>query len=245
MTPTERASHGWWPYVLPYVAFLLMSEVGARLPDGADPFVLFIKPLVTLSLILWFWSKGEYPELRGEGAHIGLWDGLQDILVGLLLTVVWVAPFVFFPALRPEPGGDFDPAMAGEEFVAIILFVRLFGYALVTPLFEEIFIRSFVMRIADVWNTENDFRDQPIARYTRRSMAVTIVVFSLGHVPWEWWVCVPWILLSNLWFYHRRRLAALMLVHGVTNASLLALAVFGKGIISNPDGSPFSFWFFV
>ena len=245
MTTTEHEGHGWWPYVLPYVAFLLMSEVAARLPDGADPFVLFIKPAVTLALILWFWTKGGYPELRGAGARIGLWGGMQDVGVGLALTVVWVAPFILFPVLRPEPGGEFDPAMAGRDFITLILFVRLFGYALVTPVFEELFIRSFVMRIADVWNTADDFRDQPIARYTQRSMIVTVVVFSLGHIPWEWWVCVPWIVLSNLWFYHRRRLAAMMLVHGVTNASLLALAIFGNDLFRNPDGSSFSFWFFV
>ena len=76
-------------------------------------------------------------------------------------------------------------------------------------------------------------------------MIVTVVIFSLGHVPWEWWVCVPWIVLSNLWFYHRKRIAAIMLVHGVTNATLLALAIWGGNLFQNADGTPFSFWFFV
>jgi len=245
MTPIDRETHGWWPYVVPYVSFLLMSEIGGRLPDATDPYVLFGKPLVTLAIVVWFWRQGAYPECRGEGARIGLFGGLQDVLVGVGLTIVWVAPFFLIPALRPEPGGEFDPRMAGEEFIGLILVTRLFGYALVTPLFEELFVRSFVMRLADVWNTDLDFRDQPIARYTRKSMLVTIVVFSLGHVPWEWWVCVPWIVLSNLWFYHRKSLPALMLVHGVTNATLLALAIWGGELLQNSDGSYFSFWFFV
>jgi CAAX prenyl protease-like protein len=245
MNPRDQEGHGWWPYVLPYVSFLLMSEVAARLPDSADPFVLFAKPAVTLGIIFWFWTRGAYPELRDSRQRVRFAGGVQDILVGLALTVVWVTPFIVFPAMRPESGGEFNPAMAGDEFVTTLLLVRLFGYALVTPIFEELFIRSFVMRIADVWNTDGDFRDQPIARYTARSMFVTVVVFSLGHVPWEWWVCVPWIVLSNFWFYHRRSLAALMLVHGVTNATLLALAVFGGELIRNADGSAFSFWFFV
>jgi CAAX prenyl protease-like protein len=245
MKPLDRDSHGWWPYVLPYVAFLLMSEVAARLPNAADPFVLVIKPCITLGLIIWFWRQGAYPECRGEGARIGLAGGLQDVVVGLALTAIWVAPFILFPAMRPDPGGEFDPAMAGEEFIALILCARLFGYALVTPIFEELFIRSFIMRIADVWNGEADFRDQPIARYTRRSMIVTIVIFSLGHVPWEWSVCVLWIVLSNLWFYHRKRLGAVILVHAVTNGALLALAIWGGDLFQNADGSSFSFWFFV
>jgi membrane protease YdiL (CAAX protease family) len=76
-------------------------------------------------------------------------------------------------------------------------------------------------------------------------MIVTTVIFTLGHVPWEYWVCVPWIMLSSLWFYHRKSLSAIMLVHGVTNASLLALAVFAEGWLQNADGTPFTFWFFV
>ena len=245
MSPRQREGHGWWPYVVPYVSFLLMSEVGARLPDAADPIVLMAKPAITLALIGWFWTQDAYPELRGEGARIGLMGGLLDILVGLALTVVWIAPFLLFPSMRPAPGGEFDPSMAGAEWITAILFIRLFGYALVTPIFEELFIRSFVMRIANVWNTDLDFRDQPIATYTQRSMIVTTVVFTLGHVPWEWWVCVPWVVLSNLWFIYRRRLAAVMLVHSVTNGALLALAIWGGELFRNSDGSAFSFWFFV
>ena len=240
----SREGHGWWPYVVPYASFLLMTEFGGRLPEGAEPFVLAIKPAIVLGLILWFRAQGAYPEWRGEGSAVGLLGGLMDVLVGLALTVVWIVPFLLIPGLRPEPGGEFDPAMAGEQFVALILGVRLFGYALVTPIFEELFIRSFVMRMADAWEVA-DFRDLPIARYTLRSLVVTVVIFTAGHVPWEWWVCVPWVLLSNFWFYYRKSLSAVMLVHSVTNGALLALAIWGGGLFENADGSAFSFWFFV
>ena len=245
MVSEDRSGHGWWPYVVPYAAFMVLSEIGARLPDAADVWVLGLKPAIVLGLILWFWRAGRYPEWRGEGARIGLLGGALDIAVGLALTAVWVLPYYWVPALRPEPGGEFDPAMAGEALVPLILGLRLFGYALVTPLFEELFIRDFVMRIADVWDSEFDFRDQPLARYTPLSLVVTTVVFTLGHVPWEWWVCVPWVVLSSLWFYYRKSLSAVMLVHGVTNAALLGLAVWGGDWLTNADGSRFSFWFFV
>lgn len=241
----EHEGHGWWPYVAPYGLFLLLSELGGRLPDRADPWLLFLKPAIVLGLILWFRMRGAYPEWRGQGARIGWLGGVQDVAVGLGLTVLWVAPYVLLPGLRPDPEGAFDPKMAGESLVPLILGLRLFGYALVTPVFEELFIRSFVMRIADVWESDRDFRDQPIARYSRRSAIVTTIVFTLGHVPWEWWVCVPWVLLSNLWFYHRKSLSSVMLVHGVTNASLLALAIWGGELFRDVDGSWLSFWFFV
>ena len=237
--------HGWWPYVVPYVVFLLLSEVGARLPDAADPYFLALKPSVVLALVIRFWLGGAYPEWRRPAVAMTAPGLAMDVAVGLALTAVWVVPFLLFPNLKPDPGGEFDPAMAGESAIATILALRLFGYALVTPIFEELFIRSFVMRVAEVWESERDFRDLPLGRYSLRSLVVTTVVFCLGHVPWEWWVCVPWIVLSSLWFYHRRSLTALMVVHGTTNGALLALAVFGEGWLRDVHDEPFSFWFFV
>ena len=223
---------------------MVAGVIGERLPDGTALAVLALKPALVLATILYFAWQGSYPEWRGQGARLGVVGGLQDVAVGLLLTLVWVLPYWAIPSLRPEPGGEFDPEMAGAALVPVVLGLRLFGYALVTPIFEELFIRSFVMRIADVYDRA-DFRDQPIARYTPWSMLVTAVIFTAGHVPWEWWVCVPWIVLSNLWFYRRRSLTSIMLVHGVTNAALLGLAVFGEGWLHDTNGEPFSFWFFV
>ncbi len=245
MQVEAREGHGWWPYVVPYVAFLLLSEIAARLPDGAQPFMLGFKPALVLALVLGFRARGGYPEWRSPAIRMTGSGFLQDIAVGLVLTAVWVVPYLLLPALRPEPGGEFDPAMAGERWIPVMLGLRLFGYALVTPIFEELFIRSFVLRIADVWETEHDFRDQPIARYSAMSLVVSTVVFTAGHQFWEYWVCVPWVVLSTLWFYHRRNLTALMVVHGVTNGALLALAAFGEGWLRDVDGAPFSFWFFV
>jgi CAAX prenyl protease-like protein len=247
--PTENAAapregHGWWPYLVPYAAFVVITTFQGRFPEWTAPWVLVLKPGAVLGLVLWFRAQGAYEEWRGAGARIGAVGGLLDVLVGLVLTAVWIAPYLWIPALRPEPGETFDPAMAGPEWAGLMLGLRLFGYAVVTPIFEELFIRSFVMRVADAWEVE-DFRDLPIARYSARSMLVTVVVFTMGHVPWEYWVCVPWVFLSNLWFYYRKSLSAVMLVHGVTNAALLALAVWGGDLFVDPDGAPFSFWFFV
>jgi len=251
----SHEGHGWWPYLLPYVGFLLAVEVAGRLGDwetrGAIPagtglLMLALKPAVPIGLVVWFWRKGAYPELRGSVAGLGGAGAVAgDVLVGLGLTVLWAAPYVLFPAIRPEEAPGFDAGQWGGEWTAVAMGLRLFGYALVTPLFEELFIRSFVMRYAEVYGTARDFRDVPIASYTARSFIVTIVIFTMGHVPWEWWVAVPWVALSNLWFYHRRSLLAVMIVHGVTNAALLLLAIFGEGLFSEADGSPLSFWFFV
>lgn len=247
--------HGWWPYLLPYVGFLLAVEVAGRVGDwearGALPMgiglaMLAFKPAVPVALIAYYWRKGAYPELRGALSGLGGVGGVaSDVAVGLALTALWALPYVWWPGLRPEDTSGFDATQWGASFVGVALALRMAGYALVTPLFEELFIRSFVMRYADVYGTRLDFRDRPIALYTQRSFIVTIVVFTMGHVPWEWAVAVPWVALTNLWFYRRKNLVSIMIVHGVTNAALLLLAFFGEGWFSDADGSPLSLWFFV
>ncbi len=251
----RREGHGWWPYLLPYVGFLLAVEVAGRvtdwevrgaLPAGTGLFMLAFKPAVPVALIAYFWRQGAYPELRGAGRELGGATGVaSDVVVGLLLTALWALPYVYLPGIRPEDTSGFDADQWGESMRGVALGLRMAGYALVTPLFEELFIRSFVMRYADVYGTAEDFRDRPIAVYTARSFVVTIVVFTMGHVPWEWWVAVPWVALTNLWFYRRRNLLSIMIVHGVTNAALLLLAIFGDGWFTDADGSPLSLWFFV
>ncbi len=234
----SRQGHGWWPYVLPYFSFLAAVEVARRLPEELAPVMLLLKPAVPLALLVYFWRRGRYPEL--SRSRVDAAGTLQDVIVGIALALLWVAPFLVFDRLRPSPSEAFDPAQLGADLIPLVLALRMLGYALVTPLFEEIFIRSFVMRYADVYGRSGDFRDIPLARYSLRSFLTTIVVFTAGHVPWEWWVAVPWVAISNLWFYHRRSLTALIVVHGVTNAALLALAICAQAF-----GWRLSLWFLV
>jgi CAAX prenyl protease-like protein len=240
---SSRAGHGWWPYLLPYVGFLLAVEVARRAPESAAGAMLFVKPAVPLVLVAYFFARGAYPELRASRL-----DWLRtplDVVAGAALALLWMAPYVWIRAIRPESPEPFDPGILGPGRESIALGVRLFGYAIVTPLFEELFIRSFVMRYAEVFAERGDFRSVPLAHYSLRSFLVTIVVFTIGHVPWEWWVAVPWVALTNLWFYWRRDLLSVVVVHGTTNATILVLAMLAGERLADPTGGVLSLWFFV
>jgi len=243
MTQLARQGHGWWPYVVPYFAFLAVGEVIRRLPEAWAPVGLFLKPGVPGVLMLYYFSRGAYPELRGVALDLG--GRFLDVAVGIALAGLWLAPFVFFDALRPSSPAFFDPEQLGPRHVAWVLGLRMLGYALVTPFFEEIFIRAFVMRYAEVFRSHGDFRRVALAHFTWTSFWVTVVVFTLGHQPWEWWVAVPWVILTNLWFYYRKDLYAVILVHAVTNASILVCASLWSGLFTDADGSPISLWFLV
>jgi CAAX prenyl protease-like protein len=251
-TPSS-SDHGWWPYLLPYLGFMLSGEIGGRLPESWAPAMLVVGPAVPAALIYYFYRQGRYPELRDFGPHAGrLW---QDVLVGLALTVVWMAPLLlgvdvflgehvwgaFGP---PEPGSGFDRQQWGEGMEPLVLAIRFAGFACVTPLFEELFIRSFVMRYAEVFDSGEDFRRVPIAHYTRKSFWVATVVFTAAHLPWEWIVAVPWVVLSSWWFYRRGHLGAVIAVHAVTNAAIL-LFVLAMGGELTLGGRTIDLWIFV
>ena len=241
--PKSHSGHGTWPYLLPYVCFLLAIEVGHRMPTSTEGVMLFVKPAVPLLLMIWFAWRGAYPELWAS--RLNVFRTPLDVGLGVGLAVLWMLPFVLIPALGPQDSEPFNPDFLGESQRGLVLGVRMFGYALVTPLFEELFIRSFVMRYAEVWSERGDFRAVPLAHYSLRSFLATIVIFTVGHVPWEWWVAVPWVAITNLWFYWRKDLLSVIVVHGVTNATILLVAIFGEGLFRNAEGGPLSLWFFV
>jgi CAAX prenyl protease-like protein len=194
-------------------------------------------------LLAYFFARGAYPELRAaRPAALGT---PLDVVLGVVLALLWMAPYVWIAALRPDAPEPFDPGVLGPGLESVALGVRLFGYAVVTPLFEELFIRSFVMRYAEVFAERGDFRTVPLAQYSLRSFVATTVIFTMGHVPWEWWVAVPWVAITNLWFYWRRDLLSVIVVHGVTNATILILAIVAGGGPGAGSGQGLSLWFFV
>ena len=217
-------------------------EITSRLGDLA-PVGLFLKPAAPGLLILYWARRGAYPELRGRPLDLG-WRSL-DVALGVVLAALWVAPYVFVDAIRPAEASPFDPAQLGEGAVVWVLGLRMLGYGLVTPFFEEIFIRSFVMRYADVFSSRGDFRSVPLARFTRVSFVTSVVVFTIGHVPWEWWVAVPWVVATNLWFYWRKDLYAVITVHAATNASILLAAIVWGDSFTGATESPLTLWLFV
>ena len=215
-----RRDHGWWPYLAPYGAFLILVELSNRAPEAWQAALLVLRVAVPAALLAGFAWRGRYPELRGY--RLGA-ASLSDVGVGLAIAALWTAPFLLFPALpRGEAAEAFDPARQGSA--AFVL--RGVGFFAVTPFMEELFVRSFLIRYAEVWNRGADFRTLPIGRYAPLGFWVTVVWFTLSHVPWEWIVAAPTGVLFNLWLYRRRHLGATVVAHGVANGAIwLAAAV--------------------
>lgn len=234
--------YGWAPYWAPFVSFMLLVEIGRRLPEELAPVLLVLKALVPGGLVLWYASRGMYPELRGLRRDAWL---LLDVGVGLLGAALWIAPFLLFDGLRPEDAEGFDRLQLGEQGVPLVIALRALGYAAVTPFVEELFVRSWLLRYIDVFDKRRDFRKVPMARFTLRSFLVVVGFFVFTHLPWEWGVMLAWTLLTMAWFYYRGHLLPVVIAHAATNGAILAFVVLFDGAFTDGSGVPIPLWFFV
>lgn len=233
MVKRRLTGYGWAPYWVPMLAFLGLAEVGARAPESWGLALLVLKVLLPGGALVGYAARGGYPELRDLRASPVL---LADVAIGLLGAALWVAPFLLLPAQRPETGG-FAPEAFGAG-ATWAWWLRGLGYAVVTPFVEELFVRSWLLRFLDVFDQRRDFRKVPIGRFRWRSFIGVTLYFVFTHQSWEWGVMAVWTLLTMAWFYHRRSLPALVLVHAVTNGALFALVALGDGRFRDPDGTP-------
>jgi CAAX prenyl protease-like protein len=224
-------------------SFLVLVELGGRVPFTIKPLLAVASVAVPLAVLLWHAHRTGYPELRGLRWNAR--DLALDVGIGVLGAALWVAPYLWIPGARPGADAAFDPQYLGASREWLALSLRAIGFCAVTPFVEELFVRSWLTRYADVFDRPDDFRDVPIARYSLRSFATVVVFFTLSHARWEWPVAVVWIVLTQLWFYRRRHLLPLVLVHAVSNLSIFLFVLIADGKLRDPDGSALSLWFFL
>ena len=238
-----RRGHGWWPYLTPIFAFLLLGALLARLPDAVAARGFPALVLLPAALLVLFFARGEYPELRSlpPGGVPGL---AVDFLVGVAGGALWMAPYVGFGLaalpgwMHPGPGDAFDPQRLGPGNAWLALGLRALGFGLVTPFAEELFVRGWLARWLEVFDSGEDFRSLPIGRPSLRSFTGVVVFFTVSHLLWEWPVAVPWIVATQLWFYRRRHLGALVAVHAGSN-----LAIFAAVLVASHLG--YDLWYFL
>lgn len=231
MNDTKR--QGWLAYVAPMAVFLALVEISSRFFETDQLGLLALRVMLPAAVLAFFFYRGAYKELRPRWTAMTL----VDVGLGVVLAALWVCPYLLFPSIRPESVDAFDRTMAGGSMVAAVLAIRMVGYAVVTPVMEELFMRSFLMRMVDSYDSEKEFDELPIGAFSWRNFVVVTVVFLATHAMWEWWVMLPWAVLTNLWFYYRKDLFALVMLHGATNASILIAAIV--------LGGRYSLWFLV
>jgi uncharacterized protein len=203
------AKHPWIPYVVPFALFLLITALASYFPERRD--IFYIAKTLLVAALLWFWRR-EYASDLAPGLTAAGY--LTATLAGLLVLALWVLPHNFLPRLGTPAG--FNPYEFGwpQPAVAGLIFMRLAGAALVVPVMEELFWRSFILRYA----VNPNFRAVPLGTFTLFSFATVVVLFGLEHHE-----VIQGMLAGIIytWLVIRQKsLRGCILAHAVTNLGL-------------------------
>lgn len=210
-----------WVRIVPFAVFMLFVGVGQVAQWGVDngfgglaeTHLLFLYPIkiIVVTFIL-FYFRRHYPELRlRDLQQVG--DTLLSIACGILVFVLWINmdwPFATF-----GEGQGFNPTLVDHDLTRhfLILF-RVAGAAVLVPVMEEIFWRSFLLR----YIIDSDFEKIRIGTYTLTSFAIGAVLFGLEHN-----LILAGIMAGaaySLLLYKTKSLNQCVLAHGVTNMAL-------------------------
>ena len=195
------------PFAL-YMAFLAVEQ-GARAWGGDfDARWLYPVKVVVVAFALWYF-RGEYRELLGRPARAPL---IVSILLGVLVFVLWINLDQGWLNLGGEAG--YDPRTPDGGLDWTLLAFRLAGAALVVPLMEELFWRSFLMR----WIERQDFLSVPASAVGLRAILISSLLFGVEHTLWFAGILAG---LAYAWLYRKyNNLWAPIAAHATTNLIL-------------------------
>ncbi len=201
--------------VVPFAAFMLLLVARGAVPAegsaGIDArWVYGITVLVVGGLLAWFWR--EYGELVPQ-----TWPNLTESAlaagVGVVVFALWInldAPWMQIG----EPSAAFLPLDPQGRLIWPLVAVRWIGAALIVPLMEELFWRSFLMR----WIQSPQFESVLPQRVGIRAIVLSTFVFMLAHTLWLAAIVAG---LAYAWLYVRTgKLWVPVIAHAVTNGVL-------------------------
>ena len=201
-----------WLRILPfaaYLAFIVIGDVLGRLgvPQDALRWLYPAKIALVALLLALFWRQ--YQEL----SHFRLTPlhASAALAAGVLVLVLWIRLDAGWMIIGSPSG--FDPRVDGR-IDWLLVAIRIAGAALVVPIMEELFWRSFLMR----WVDDPDFESVEPSQLSFKSFVITVLLFGFEHNLWLAGI-VAGAAYSLLYMRHRN-LWSPILAHAVTNGLL-------------------------
>jgi len=202
--------------VLPFAAFMAMLALrGAAPVDGSwgfDTRWLYGAQVLLVGAMLAAWWR-EYGELALQNLPDARQAALA-VLVGGLVFGAWIhldAPWMLLPGAAAEP---FVPLDAAGRIDWPLVAVRLLGAALLVPVMEELFWRSYLMR----WIASPQWEAVDPRRAGLKAIVLSTFVFTLAHTLWLAAIVAG---LAYAWLYVRSgKLWLPVIAHAVTNGLL-------------------------
>ncbi len=192
---------------------MLMLAVRGALPDAAGfdaRWVYGLGVLLVGGLLLWF--RREYGELARQNRPT-LHEAALAVVVGAVVCGLWIALDAPWMQIGTATAG-FTPLDAQGQLQWPLIALRWIGAALLVPVMEELFWRSFLMR----WIEDATFEAVDPRRVGFKAIVLSTFVFMLAHTLWLAAIVAG---LAYAWLYRRSgKLWLAVIAHAVTNGVL-------------------------
>ena len=210
-----RFSRASYLRVLPFAAFMAVLALRSIAPTdggwGFDAQWLYALNLLLVGGLLLAW-RGEYGELARQNLpRVG--ELALSVLVGLAVFGLWIhldAPWMQIG----QPSAGFVPVDAQGRLQWPLIAVRWAGAALLVPVMEELFWRSFLMR----WLQAPVFEAVDPRRVGAKAVVLSTFVFMLAHPLWLGAIAAG--LAYALLYRQTGKLWTAVVAHAVTNGVL-------------------------
>lgn len=163
--------------VFPFAVFIAFLAAQPLLEGALDARWLAVaRGAVVAAILAWFWR--DYAELR-ERPAVPAWHWLAAFATGAAVFGLWIS-FDSGWAVMGGEGKGFVPLAADGSLDWPLALLRLAGLALVVPVMEELFWRSFLLR----WIDRRDFLAADPRRASLMAFGVSCALFAVEHSLW-------------------------------------------------------------
>jgi CAAX prenyl protease-like protein len=206
--------------IVPFAVFMaLLALRGAAPSDGSwgfDGRWLYAVTLLLVGGLLLYWRR-DYGELAAQNLPEPR-EALLALGTGTVVFLLWIS--LDAPALRlGHETAVFEPVDAQGRREWALIAVRWVGAALLVPVMEELFWRSFLMR----WIQRPQFEAVDPRHVGLKAVVLSTFVFMLAHTLWLAAILAG---LAYAWLYIRSgKLWLPVIAHAVTNGLLGAWVV--------------------
>lgn len=198
---------------IPFFVFMGFLALRGYLPAdvGLDArWIYGAQTVIVAGLLAYYWRG--YGELVRQNLPDARETGWA-VVVGIAVFAIWVqldAPWMQLGSAT----ASFVPLDADGQPIWTLIMLRLMGAALVVPVMEELFWRSFLMR----WVQHPGFERVDPQTVGARAIVLSTFVFTLAHTLWL--AAVVAGLAYALLYRRNGKLWSAVIAHAVTNGLL-------------------------